>query len=74
MHLEAVRPVSVRWGQGAQRDFAAGERIHTENSYKWTVAGFGQLLIRAGFAESVLWTDLEQRFAVFWASADLNAA
>ena len=69
MHLEAVRTVSVRWGQGGQRDFAAGERIHTENSYKWTIDGFAHLLTRAGFGEWVHWTDPEQRFAVFWASA-----
>ncbi len=74
MHLEAVRPACVRWGQGAQRDFAAGERIHTENSYKWTVAGFAQLLSRAGFGEAIHWTDPDRRFAVFWASADVKAA
>lgn len=69
MHLEAVRPVVVRLGQGVQRDFALGERIHTENSYKWTVAGFAHLLAQAGFGEALHWTDPEKRFAVFWASA-----
>ena len=34
MHLEAVREALVRW-PGGERRFAAGERIHTENSYKW---------------------------------------
>ena len=69
MHLEAMHPVSVRWGEIGQRDFASGERIHTENSYKWTIAGFEQLLTRAGFGAAVHWTDPEKRFAVFWASA-----
>ena len=35
MHLEARQPLVVRW-PGAERRFAAGERIHTENSYKYT--------------------------------------
>jgi uncharacterized SAM-dependent methyltransferase len=33
MHLQARQAVTVRWRDGERR-FAAGERIHTENSYK----------------------------------------
>ena len=61
--------MSVRW-PGAQRDFAAGERIHTENSYKYTVAQFSTLLSRAGFESTAHWTDEQARFAVFWAKAN----
>lgn len=68
MHLQATRDVTVNWPIG-QRHFAAGERIHTENSYKWTQTGFEQLLHEAGFGQLTGWTDPRQRFAVYWASA-----
>ena len=68
MHLEARRELSVHW-PGAQRRFRAGERIHTENSYKYTPAGFAALLEAAGFAPPQHWTDPQSWFAVFWASA-----
>ncbi|MFM2084191.1 MAG: L-histidine N(alpha)-methyltransferase [Pseudomonadota bacterium] len=72
MHLQATRDVALRWsGYGettTQRSFAKGERIHTENSYKWTVDGFGDLLQNAGFAKPIVWTDVEQKFAVMWAA------
>jgi dimethylhistidine N-methyltransferase len=65
MHLQATRDVTVRW-PGGHRKFAAGERIHTENSYKWTQAGFEQLLSQAGFGAATAWTDPDKRFAVYW--------
>lgn len=68
MHLEAVRAARVSWPEGA-RTFAAGERIHTENSYKWTPAGFTKLLQDAGFRSATVWTDPAARFAVVWAQA-----
>ena len=67
MHLEARRELVVRW-RGGQRGFAAGERIHTENSYKWTPEGFGQLLREAGFGQIEHWTDEHGWFSVFLAS------
>ena len=36
MHLEATADLVVRW-EGGERRFVAGERIHTENSYKYTL-------------------------------------
>ncbi|MEO8279929.1 MAG: L-histidine N(alpha)-methyltransferase [Ideonella sp.] len=66
MHLEARQPLSVTWPGGA-RQFAAGERIHTENSYKYTVPNFRQLLANAGFSAGRHWTDDRDQFAVFWA-------
>jgi L-histidine Nalpha-methyltransferase len=74
MHVQATRDVTVRWA-GGSRSFVAGERIHTESSYKWTVAGFTALLREAGFRDQVVWTDAPEggqssavgRFAVVWA-------
>ncbi len=68
MHLEAERPVAVNWPSG-RRTFAAGERIHTENSYKWSVGRFEALLAEAGFGAPRLWTDAASRFALAWAPA-----
>ena len=66
MHLEARTAQSVRW-PGGGRDFAAGERIHTENSCKYTVDGFAALLRKAGFTALRHWSDENGWFAVFWA-------
>lgn len=68
MHLEAQRRVTVRWPAG-ERVFAAGERIHTENSYKWRSDEFGGLLAQAGFSAIRYWTDERGWFAVFLAHA-----
>jgi len=66
MHLQAAREVSVRW-RGGERRFAAGERIHTENSYKYRQPDFEALLRQAGFARTQAWSDERGWFAVFWA-------
>ena len=69
MHLEARRDVLVRLPQGAPLRLAAGSRIHTENSWKYTLPGFGALLRQAGFADVRSWTDPRGWFAVFLAAA-----
>jgi dimethylhistidine N-methyltransferase len=69
MHLEARREVDVRLGE-ATRHFAAGERIHTEDSWKWTPAGFSALLAETGFARRRMWQDAEGGFALFLAEPD----
>lgn len=66
MHLEARRSLTVRWPR-AERRFAAGERIHTENSYKWTPETFGALLRGAGFTQTEAWTDARGWFGVWLA-------
>ncbi len=66
MHLQALRDVTVRWPEGA-RHFAAGARIHTENSYKWRIEDFAALLEQAGFRDIQHWTDEQGWFAVFTA-------
>ena len=68
MHLEAARDVVVRWPEGERR-FAAGERIHTENSYKWRVEDFSALLRDGGFHDVRRWSDDRDGFAVFLACA-----
>src|SRR4029453_4340805 len=56
MHLEAMLPQTVHLGN-AIRTFAAGERIHTENSYKNTPAEFTNVLQGAGFRRIQYWQD-----------------
>jgi len=68
MHVVARRRLTVRW-PGHDRTFAAGERIHTENSYKYTLDGLRQILKRAGYARVSLYTDDACGFAVALAAA-----
>jgi dimethylhistidine N-methyltransferase len=68
MHLQARVDLAVSWPGGTRR-FAAGDRIHTENSCKYTLDGFGALLEEAGFAAPSRWTDENGWFGVFWAAA-----
>ena len=63
MHLEASVDQIVHW-PGASRSFARGERIHTENSYKYRVDDFVSLLRRAGLPHAQVWTDEKSWFAV----------
>jgi dimethylhistidine N-methyltransferase len=67
MHLEAKRSTVVSL-DGVPRRFAAGERIHTENSYKYAPGEFDALLATAGFSSRRLWQDPAGDFAVFWAT------
>ena len=66
MHLEARCDVDVSW-RGGQRRFARGERIHTENSYKYTPGAFASLLQQAGFGPVQVWTDAREWYAVMHA-------
>jgi len=65
--LQARRALTLRWPDGERR-LAAGERIPTENSYKYTVGGFERLLHEAGFVRTLHWTDARGWFAVFLAA------
>ena len=66
MHLEARCDLMVAW-DGGERRFAQGERVHTENSYKYTQQGAVQLLERAGFRMTHSWTDPANWYAVLHA-------
>lgn len=74
MHLEALAACRVRIGRSGRsgerltRAFKAGERIHTENSYKYTAESFTALLQRAGFSRVQRWSDEKNWFGVFFAS------
>ncbi len=46
--------------------FAAGELIHTEYSYKYSVAEFRDLAARAGFRPVDTWTDPAELFSVHY--------
>jgi L-histidine Nalpha-methyltransferase len=50
-------------------EFAAGESIHTENSYKYRPGDAEALVARAGFAPEATWTDERGWFAVCLARA-----
>jgi dimethylhistidine N-methyltransferase len=69
MYLEARRDVLLRMPVGAPLRFAAGRRIHTENSWKYTVDSCGDLLRASGFADVRCWTDARGWFAVLLARA-----
>ncbi len=49
---------------GETFDFAAGETIHTEYSFKYTVDGFADLIGEAGFSVETVWTDDQSYFSV----------
>jgi dimethylhistidine N-methyltransferase len=68
MHLQARQDICVRWPSG-ERQFAKGERIHTENSYKYTVPSFLALLEQAGFGHARHWSDPANWFSVIHARA-----
>ena len=66
MHLEALSEQSIRIA-GRERVFAKGERIHTEDSYKYSPEEFTLLLRRAGFDSVEVWQDPARSFAVYYA-------
>lgn len=74
MHLRARESLRVRWQRPAAsglpdgRAFAVGERIHTENSYKYTADAFAALLRDAGFTRVHRWTDEREYVGVFLAT------
>lgn len=51
---------------GRNFDFAAGELIHTEYSYKYAVDEFRELAARAGFRPVETWTDPADLFSVHY--------
>ena len=49
---------------GARVQMAAGETIHTENSYKYTLEGFAELSAQAGWRIGERWISPDPAFAV----------
>lgn len=69
MHLVSLRPQQVRIS-GKVFGFAAGESVHTENSYKYSPAAFTALAGRAGLRCRAQWTDAREYFGVYLLAAD----
>ncbi len=63
MHLVSMSEQRVALGKH-RFDFATGETIHTENSYKYSLQGFRELAARAGFRTPKSWTDRRGLFAL----------
>jgi dimethylhistidine N-methyltransferase len=65
MHLISPRAQRFRIEDRAFR-FAAGETVHTENSYKYSIAEFQALARRAGYQPEKVWTDADRLFSVHY--------
>jgi len=63
MHLVSSVAQRVRVA-GRPFWFAAGETIHTENSYKYDLVNFAALAAGVGLAVREVWTDERRRFSV----------
>ena len=63
MHLQSKYEQTV-WVQDSDRSFrfGQGERIHTENSYKFNAGPIARLLRRSGFKVEKSWTDAKGWF------------
>jgi dimethylhistidine N-methyltransferase len=65
MHLVSRKAQRVHV-DGRYFSFARDESIHTENSYKYTVAEFHALAHAAGYAVERTWTDRNEMFSVHY--------
>ncbi len=63
MYLVSRKRQQVRV-RGRTFRFADGERIHTENSHKYSVAEFQALAASAGWQPARVWTDEDQLFSL----------
>ncbi len=64
MHLESRRAQVVRVKTlSLEISFAAGERIHTENSHKYDLEELSTLAARTGFSRARTWLDEAGRFS-----------
>lgn len=65
MHLESTRAQTVHIPAAELTvSFEAGERIWTENSYKYTPAQIERMGTDTGFTSRAQWTELDARFAL----------
>jgi dimethylhistidine N-methyltransferase len=63
MHLVSKKPHQVKIA-GQTFKFGKGETIHTECSYKYSVAQFQNLASEVGFQPEQVWTDSAELFSV----------
>jgi dimethylhistidine N-methyltransferase len=65
MHLVS-RDRQRLWIEDRYFDFAPGETIHTENSYKYRLDEFSDLAAGAGYRVERVWTDEQTLFGVYF--------
>ena len=63
MHLASRKRQRVSVA-GRTVDFRAGETIHTENSYKYSVESFAALARGSGWDPVAAWTDAGGKFSI----------
>ena len=63
MHLASVKRQKVKVA-GETVEFRAGETIHTENSYKYSIESLTALARGAGWQPAAVWTDARQYFSI----------
>ena len=63
MHLMANSPQQVHIN-GHRFDFREGEGVHTENSYKYSVAEFRTMAKKAGYVSERVWQDERNLFSL----------
>ena len=63
MHLASLKRQKVKVA-GECFDFRAGETIHTENCYKYSVESLGALARGVGWQPSGVWTDAKKYFSI----------
>lgn len=63
MHLVSTQHQQIRIDDHVF-ELSAGESIHTENSYKFTIEEFAELASAAGFIQQQVWTDEADLFSV----------
>ncbi len=68
MHLRSRHAQTINI-DGTRIDFAEGETIHTENSYKYTIPQFCELVETAGFEHQQTWCDADKLFSVHYFAA-----
>jgi len=65
MHLVSRRAQQIRIGTEVFH-FEKDERLHTENSYKYSIEEFQALARDAGYDPHTVWTDAQQLFSVHY--------
>ncbi len=70
MHLESCIEQTIHIG-GEAVSFECSERVHTENSYKYSLAEFEDLANAAGWQVQNVWLDSGELFSVQYLSAIL---
>jgi dimethylhistidine N-methyltransferase len=64
VYIESLREQRITLGKlKMETSFQAGERIHTENSYKYDLDGLSQLAAATGFERTRTWQDSRGQFS-----------